>query len=68
MDQVVTVYVRPSEEWGIQVRFLDKEMGEEGKESGERKGMERKNGQSTDVREKRRVTSERGEKRKFLRF
>lgn len=68
LDQVVTVYERPSAEWGIQVRLLDKERGEEGKERSERKGMEGKNGQRADVRETRRVTSERGLKRRFLRF
>ena len=58
--QVVTVYVRPSEEWGIKLRFLDEEMGEEGKESSKRKGMERKNGQGGDVRDKSRLPREEG--------
>ena len=68
--QVVTVYVRPSEEWGIKLRFLDKEMWEEGKEISERKGMERKNGQGGYVRErereKRRLARERGKQRMFM--
>ena len=42
---------RPSEEWGIKVRFLEEEMGKEEKESSEKNGMERKNGQGGDVRE-----------------